>query len=112
MGNAAASKDLVKASMTNSTTKPVGPGEEMGFTVKLRAPPRPGKTISFWRLATPSGHMFGHRLWCEIKVRMMPPAASPAPAAPVQDEVKPELKSEDIQESERRLTDRRSTPVK
>ena len=98
--NAAASKDLVKASMTNSTTKPVGPGEEMAFAVKLRAPPRPGKTISFWRLATPSGHMFGHRLWCEIKVRTMPPATSPAPAAPLEEEAKSEQKSEDIQESE------------
>lgn len=89
-----ASKALATANVTNATTKPVGPGEECSFTVELRAPPRPGKCISFWRLATPSGHMFGHRLWCDVKVRVIsPPSASVTPA-PVKAKKEPEQKLE------------------
>lgn len=97
--NPVASKDLATANVTNATTKAVGPGEECKFTVELRAPPRAGKCISFWRLATPSGHMFGHRLWCDVSVRVTSSSASNV--TPVSPEAEPKQESELIGRSDK-----------
>ena len=32
------------------------------------APAAPGKYVSYWRLVTPGGAQFGHRLWIDISV--------------------------------------------
>lgn len=61
--------ELIEASETTACEAPVVPGEEFSFTVKLRTPARPGKVVSYWRLGTPEGIKFGHRLWCDVHVR-------------------------------------------
>ncbi|PTB64185.1 hypothetical protein BBK36DRAFT_1178535 [Trichoderma citrinoviride] len=83
--------ELVSASESTVCYAPLAPGNEFPFTVLLRTPARAGQIISYWRLTTPSGFKFGHRLWCDVSVRM-PPAE--APAAPAVEEPK---KEEDTQ---------------
>lgn len=63
--------ELVSASESNVCSDTIASGQEVPFTVLLRTPARPGKVISYWRMTTPSGHKFGHRLWCDVNVRMI-----------------------------------------
>ncbi|EGR50604.1 uncharacterized protein TRIREDRAFT_75794 [Trichoderma reesei QM6a] len=72
--------ELVSASESTVCYAPLAPGNEFPFTVLLRTPARAGQIISYWRLTTPSGFKFGHRLWCDVSVRM-PPAEAPATPA-------------------------------
>ncbi|CAG8647782.1 24334_t:CDS:10 [Dentiscutata erythropus] len=44
------------------------PGKNVYVSVDLQAPAEPGKYISFWRLTDNEGNLFGHKIWCEIKV--------------------------------------------
>lgn len=60
---------LCKALATDAIERPVEKGEEIDFTVTMRAPEREGKAISYWRLKTADGTPFGHRLWCDVNVR-------------------------------------------
>lgn len=75
--------ELVSASESTVCYAPLTPGQEYSFTALLRTPIRPGKMISYWRLTTPDGMRFGHRLWCEVNVRaaavpeIKPKAVSP-----------------------------------
>lgn len=73
--------ELVSASESTVCYAPLAPGQEFSFTVLLRTPARAGKVISYWRLATSDGFKFGHRLWCDVNVRMIKevPRAIPAP---------------------------------
>ncbi|KAL9227482.1 hypothetical protein vseg_003165 [Gypsophila vaccaria] len=41
---------------------------ELDISVKFIAPDLPGRYISYWRMAEPSGHMFGQRVWVQIQV--------------------------------------------
>nr|XP_010929908.2 LOW QUALITY PROTEIN: protein NBR1 homolog [Elaeis guineensis] len=43
---------------------------EIDIAVDFRAPSRPGRYVSYWRLASPSGQMFGQRVWVLIQVDM------------------------------------------
>lgn len=43
-------------------------GDSVCVTADLKAPALPGRYISYWRLVTPSGERFGHRVWCDILV--------------------------------------------
>lgn len=60
---------LVSASESIVCYDSLAPGQEFAFTVLLRTPSRPGKFVSYWRLSTPEGLKFGHRLWCDVVVR-------------------------------------------
>lgn len=77
-------------------------GEKIDIFAEMKAPSTPGRFASHWRLSTPDGHKFGHRIWVEIIVDekapkqevpqvVVPkpvevPAPAPAPApAPVSD---------------------------
>ena len=60
---------LCKALTTDTIERPVEKGEEIDFTITMRAPEREGKAISYWRLKTADGTPFGHRLWCDVNVR-------------------------------------------
>lgn len=60
--------DLAEASESNVVLGAVQPGEEAQFRVVMKAPQREGTAISYWRLKTPAGVPFGHRLWCDIAV--------------------------------------------
>lgn len=74
--------DLAEASESNVLSHDVRPGEEYSFRVVMKAPPRFGTAISYWRLKTAEGMPFGHRLWCDISVvsPTLPMAPTPAPA--------------------------------
>lgn len=69
--------ELVSASESTVCYAPLAPGQEFAFTVLLRTPVRAGKIVSYWRLATPDGIKFGHRLWCDVNVRLMKPVEEP-----------------------------------
>ncbi|XP_062222889.1 protein JOKA2-like [Phragmites australis] len=42
--------------------------KEIDIAVDFVAPARPGRYISYWRLASPSGQKFGQRVWVHIQV--------------------------------------------
>ncbi|CAM6106190.1 unnamed protein product [Calypogeia fissa] len=44
------------------------PDQEVEAAVDLTAPPKPGRYVSHWRLASPAGQKFGHRVWVVIQV--------------------------------------------
>lgn len=81
---------LVSASESIVCYDALAPGQEFAFTVLLRTPSRPGKFVSYWRLSTPAGLKFGHRLWCDVVVHEVkveepkPVAAEMAPNSPTQ----------------------------
>lgn len=66
-------KDLLKTTESNTTDRIVEVGEEVDFTVFMRTPTREGQAISYWRLKAADGFPFGHKLWCDIKVRKAEP---------------------------------------
>lgn len=45
----------------------VNPGKEVDIAVDFIAPELPGRYISYWRMAEPSGHKFGQRVWVLIQ---------------------------------------------
>ena len=45
--------------------------QEMDVAVDFVAPARPGRYISYWRLASPSGQKFGQRVWVHIQVSIL-----------------------------------------
>ncbi|KAF9345753.1 hypothetical protein BGX26_002772 [Mortierella sp. AD094] len=84
----------------------VGPafvGECVCISANLKAPTVPGRYISYWRLVSPSGDRFGHRVWCDIFVEEA--VKAPTLAAPVDAEavaVTPEKSVEEIKPEEPR----------
>ncbi|KAL8873570.1 MAG: hypothetical protein Q9174_000986 [Haloplaca sp. 1 TL-2023] len=62
--------ELHKATESNAITHEVQVGEEVQFTVVMRTPEREGKAISYWRLKDANGMAFGHKLWCDVVVKM------------------------------------------
>ncbi|OAL38758.1 hypothetical protein AYO20_01964 [Fonsecaea nubica] len=60
------------ANRSNVLGHPVEPGTTAVFTVLLKSPIREGRAISYWRLKTPGGVPFGHKLWVDIEVRSTP----------------------------------------
>lgn len=42
--------------------------ESVCVTADLKAPPQPGRYVSYWRLVAPDGEPFGHCIWCDIIV--------------------------------------------
>jgi next-to-BRCA1 protein 1 len=86
----AATRDVDSSCESTICYATIQPGEEFPFTVLLRTPPRTGRFVSNWRLTTQEGHMFGHRLWCDVVVTK-PAEVSPPP--PAQQEEKPKLVS-------------------
>lgn len=42
--------------------------QEIDVAVDFVAPARPGRYISYWRLASPSGQKFDQRVWVHIQV--------------------------------------------
>ncbi|KAI0402551.1 hypothetical protein F4802DRAFT_608645 [Xylaria palmicola] len=66
--------ELVSASESTVCYNALNPGQEFAFTVLMRTPDRDGKVISYWRLTTPDGVKFGHKLWCDVTVQASPKA--------------------------------------
>ncbi|KAF8974812.1 hypothetical protein BGZ46_009709 [Entomortierella lignicola] len=71
---------------------PANVGEYVCISANLKAPTIPGRYISYWRLVTPSGDRFGHRVWCDILVEEAPKTSVPTvsvestPLAPEEEE--------------------------
>ncbi|PQE04797.1 ZZ type zinc finger domain-containing protein [Rutstroemia sp. NJR-2017a BBW] len=86
--------ELVSASESTTCYTEVAPGQESGFTVLMRTPSRAGNFISYWRLTTPTGDKFGHRLWCDVTVNEPTPVVKEAPLEEIKEEVKEEPKEE------------------
>ncbi|KPM35983.1 hypothetical protein AK830_g10603 [Neonectria ditissima] len=82
--------ELVSASESTVCYPPLAPGQEFPFTVLLRTPARAGKIVSYWRLTSPSGEKFGHRLWCDVNVRIIKSEVKSEPKATSEPEVKTE----------------------
>lgn len=64
--------ELISAYESTVCYNSLSPGQEFPFTVLLRTPDRDGKVISYWRLTTPDGVKFGHKLWCDVDVQTPP----------------------------------------
>jgi next to BRCA1 gene 1 protein len=63
---------MTLANRSNVLGSPVEAGKTAVFTVLVRSPAREGRAISYWRLKTPGGVPFGHKLWVDIEVRATP----------------------------------------
>ncbi|KAI0838666.1 hypothetical protein F5Y06DRAFT_41266 [Hypoxylon sp. FL0890] len=73
--------ELVSASESTVCYNALNPGQEFPFTVLMRTPDREGKVISYWRLTTPDGAKFGHKLWCDVTVQAPPKAVVEEPSS-------------------------------
>ncbi len=60
------------ANRSNMLDYGLQPGKTAVFTVLLKSPAREGRAISYWRLKTPDGVPFGHKLWVDINVKSTP----------------------------------------
>jgi next to BRCA1 gene 1 protein len=56
------------ASCSNVLEESLEPHQTAVFNVLLKSPAREGRVISYWRLKTPQGKPFGHKLWVDIAV--------------------------------------------
>ncbi|KAH7149652.1 hypothetical protein B0J13DRAFT_552063 [Dactylonectria estremocensis] len=91
--------ELVSASESTVCYNSLAPGQEFPFTVLLRTPGRAGKLVSYWRLTSPSGDKFGHRLWCDVSVRTVKSEPKVEPETTTE-ELKPEAPEEDVKKTE------------
>jgi len=57
------------ANRSNVLEESLEPGKTAVFRVLLKSPAREGRYISYWRLKTPDGMPFGHKLWVDINVK-------------------------------------------
>lgn len=73
--NPSSSSDLAKASQSKIIDHVVEVGEEAEFTVQLKSPAHEGRATSYWRPKAADGESFGHRLWCDVTVRIPEPEA-------------------------------------
>jgi len=87
-------KAIELASTSNWTAIETPSGGEYTFTVVLKAPGRAGRAVSYWRLHSPEGKAFGHRLWCDVEIVEDPVPAyetlETAPAATFEESAAPE----------------------
>jgi len=86
------------ANRSNVLATSLEPGKTAVFTVLLKAPAREGRAISYWRLKTPEGLPFGHKLWVDIEVQStpveLPIRSAPTPTIPSTVEIKTEPQQE------------------
>jgi next to BRCA1 gene 1 protein len=59
---------IAKANQSTMLEEPLEPGKTAVFTVLVKSPVREGRCISYWRVKTPDGTPFGHKLWIDIMV--------------------------------------------
>jgi next-to-BRCA1 protein 1 len=64
--------DMASANCSNVLETSLEPGKTAVFTVLVKSPKREGRAISYWRLKTPDGMPFGHKLWIDLEVRTAP----------------------------------------
>lgn len=93
---------LNAANSSNTLETSLEPGKNAVFTVLLKAPTREGRAISYWRLKTPEGLPFGHKLWVDIEVKSTPVELPirPAPLPTVSDTVETEAEPKEEAKSQ------------
>lgn len=95
--------NMVLANRSNVLARSLEPGQTAVFTVMVKSKRQEGRSISYWRLKTPGGVPFGHKLWIDIQIQSVPvelPIRSsllPPPSASIEAEV--ETKEEDRSQS-------------
>lgn len=80
--NPSSVSDMVVANRSNVLDYSLPTGKTAVFTVLLKSPTREGRAISYWRLKTPEGLPFGHKLWVDINVKA-PAVELPIRSAPI-----------------------------
>jgi len=60
--------DVLCASQTQDIGKEVQPGDSVAISIVMTSPQEPGRYVSYWRLITPTGTRFGHRVWVDVLV--------------------------------------------
>ncbi len=97
---------MASATRSNVLEHGLEAGKTAVFKVLLKSPSREGRVISYWRLKTPEGLPFGHKLWVDVTVTSTPvelpeqqtisPPATPTktvPPAVEEEEIKSEASS-------------------
>eukprot|EP01122_Echinamoeba_exundans_P005607 TRINITY_DN1575_c0_g1_i1.p1 TRINITY_DN1575_c0_g1~~TRINITY_DN1575_c0_g1_i1.p1 ORF type:complete len:703 (-),score=171.40 TRINITY_DN1575_c0_g1_i1:9-2117(-) len=78
-GDRLSNVDLVPLSPSSN----VSPGSSVDISVDITVPTRNGRFISYWRLMTPEGQRFGHRVWIDLVVDDKVAHPAPVVAAPL-----------------------------
>ena len=87
---------MAAATKSTALSGSVEPGQSTVFTVLLKSPEREGRAISYWRLKTPDGIPFGHKLWVDIIVAGAAAPAVPSTKSEEADAVQQEVKDEEV----------------
>jgi next to BRCA1 gene 1 protein len=101
--------DLVLASRSNVLEEGLEPGKTAVFTVMLKSPIRAGRAISYFRVKTPEGRPFGHKLWVDINVKE--PSVDPPIATPVMGSKKATVEEENEKADEKSEEQEGSTMI-
>lgn len=64
--------ELLGAPAEGLPVPPVAPGDTIDIELRLVAPPSAGRHVGYWRLVTPDGVRFGHRIWADLFVETAP----------------------------------------
>ena len=81
---------VVTSDAATIPVKPLAVGEEMDISVTMTAPTVPSRYISYFRLCTPDGVRFGHRIWVDFIAAAKAAQPEPQPAAPAPQQVTPQ----------------------
>ncbi|OEL17027.1 Protein NBR1-like protein [Dichanthelium oligosanthes] len=84
---------LSSARLAISANGGLNPCEETDVTVDFLAPAKPGRYISYWRLALPSGVKFGQQIWVHIQVEQPIQTSGDKQAAAINQNQLPEASS-------------------
>jgi len=82
------------------------PDEEVDISVEVEAPRNPGRYVSNWRLSTPNGMHFGHKVWVSITVeaRQEKPVETPVQVEKPKEET-PKVTAEELKPKEKKVDD-------
>jgi len=86
--------DKFSAAESVVLSESVSPGVSIDIAVDMVAPSAPGKYVSYYRLVTPDGNRFGHRIWVDVLV-----AADEVKPVNTQEEAKENTETQDDLES-------------
>ena len=99
---------IYAATESTVTDRVVKLGESFDFKVTLRTPAKEGRIISYWRLKNADGKPFGHKLWCDVSVRVPVVAKREVYPRPVQEYYHSEEQDKESQEEETRKAEEAS----
>ena len=76
--------DMELANRSNVLDAALEPGKTAIFTVLLKSPSRAGRAIAYFRVKTPEGKPFGHKLWVDVNVKEPAITTIPIRSIPVE----------------------------